>query len=434
MSNSKQNKILILMSGSIACYKVCSLISQLVKAGYQVKVAASHSALKFIGEATLEGLTGQKTYSDIFEPGSAMEHIHLERWADLILAAPASAHFINRCAVGVGDDLLTTIFLAHQFTKPFLVAPAMNTAMYLNPATQKSISTLKSYGVEILEAASGVLACGETGYGRLLEPDQLLADIEKRLKSSGKPIQGPLGLTDVNTDPNSITTVTTHPLELPLSSRADKIPKVLVTAGGTREPLDEVRFLTNRSTGQTGMKLASNLAQCGFNVTLDLAQSSSLTPETFYELHRFDDFNSLEDLLRRQLAQTSYDWIFHTAAVSDFSVEKQIGKISSDQDLTLKLKRNPKIINQLKEWSCNKNIKLVGFKLTSQLSPLEIQEKIKALVAGSQADYVVHNDTKTLMDRNQHQFHIYTSSEFQQNTSGVNGLVQYFSEKIGELK
>lgn len=395
-------RVLVLMSGSIACYKACGLLSLLVKSGYEVKVAASASALKFIGEATIEGLTGETVHSDLWEKGSAMEHIHLERWADLIIAAPASAHFINRIAHGIGDDLLTTIFLAHQFKKPFLIAPAMNTAMYLNPITQKSIEALKMTGIKILESASGVLACGETGYGKLLEPELLYEEINKALKSHHT--SGP------------------KPIEL------QQVRNILVTAGGTREPLDDVRYLTNKSTGLTGEKIAAGLAELGLNVTLDLADSSQVKTSSAYTLERFDDFASLAALLENQLTREKYDLVVHTAAVGDFTVEKTTGKLKSSEDLTLHLKRNPKLVNNLKRWSQNKNLKLIAFKLTSGASDEQVQEKVMKIMEDAQADAVIQNDVSTLSDRKKHQFLIFNKK----NITPATGVTELISEIVKE--
>jgi phosphopantothenoylcysteine decarboxylase/phosphopantothenate--cysteine ligase len=400
---SKSNvkpKILMLMSGSIACYKACTLVSTLVKNGFDVKIAASTSALRFIGEATLEGLTGHPVYSDLWHRGSAMEHIHLERWADLIIATPASAHFINRIAHGIGDDLLTTIFLAHEFKKPFLIAPAMNTAMYLNPVTQKSLTILKEYGVKILEAASGVLACGETGYGRLLEPDLIFQEVTAALKNYVS-IQTP-------------------------AVKATKAPRVLVTAGGTREAIDDVRFLTNASTGATGEKIASDLAELGFDVTLDLASSSTIRPQLHYELKNFDSFQSLENLMREQLETQHYDLVIHSAAVSDFTVDKTVGKLESDQDLTLTLKRNPKIVNQLKTWSKNKNLKVIAFKLTSKISAEQIKQKVNKILTEAHADAVIQNDAATINDRQNHIFNLYNQS----NVTSAKGATELVSQIV----
>lgn len=402
MLNSKteiQPKVLVLMSGSIACYKACGLVSMLIKAGFEVKVAASNSALKFIGEATLEGLTGNPVISDLWEKGSAMEHIHLERWADLIIAAPASAHFINRIANGIGDDLLTTLFLAHEFKKPFLIAPAMNTAMYLNPVTQISLNKLKEFGIKILEAASGVLACGETGYGKLLEPDLLFHEVQKSLTSFV---------------PRNV-----------LSRDIVTSKKILVTSGGTREAVDDVRYLTNASTGMTGEKIASTLAELGFNVTLDLAESSSVKTRSSYQVEKFDSFLSLSALLESQLKSEEFDLIIHAAAVGDFSVDKTVGKIASNEDITLQLRRNPKIVNNLKKWSKNKKMKLIAFKLTSELDDAQVLGKISKIRAESLADLVVQNDAKATLDRKNHSFQIFKEDQVLQ-ARGVDELIAAF--------
>lgn len=403
-----KSKILILMSGSIASYKVCYLISALKKKNYEVKVVASPSALKFVGEASLEGLSGNAVHSDLWQKGSAMDHIYLERWADLILAAPATAHLINRMANGIGDDLLTSLFLAHQFNKPFLLAPAMNTSMYLNPATQASIEKLKEYGLQILESASGVLACGETGYGKLLEPDLLMAEIENALKTKTEPRQKVVSSTPAS--------------------------KILVTAGGTREPLDDVRYLANVSTGRTGEGIARMLAELGFDVTLDLAQSSPVVTQDIYQLHRFDSVQSLQDLLKSQLSQDYFDSVIHSAAVGDYTLEKFDGKLDSTESLTLQLKKTPKIINQIKSWSKNTNLHLVGFKLTSKLDRSKIDQKVKKLMDESHANTVVQNDIDQLKNRSQHQFQIYTTDGSQKPAQGLHGLMEVLVPMIGGLK
>ena len=182
-----KSKVLFILTGSIACYKACQVISRLVQADCEVQVVASPAALQFVGNATFEGLTGKSTISDLYAAGNVMDHIHLMRWADLIIVAPATANYVNKIAQGVGDDLLTTLFLAHDFKKPFLLAPAMNTSMYLHPITQNSIRKLKEIGIEILETASGVLACGETGFGKLLDPELIQKEIQSRLPSAIKP-------------------------------------------------------------------------------------------------------------------------------------------------------------------------------------------------------------------------------------------------------
>ncbi len=188
---STATKVLFQLSGSIACFKACSVISALVKQGCEVQVVATPSALEFVGPATLEGLTGRSVMTSLFHQGEYMAHIHLMNWADLVILCPATANTISKLASGIGDDLISTLFLAYDFKKPYLVIPAMNTKMYLHPSTQHSLEILKSWKIEILESASGVLACGEEGIGRLLEPDQIMNAIQKRIPSLGvRPVGG----------------------------------------------------------------------------------------------------------------------------------------------------------------------------------------------------------------------------------------------------
>ena len=174
-------KILFILSGSIACYKACAVISQLVQRGHQVRSVATPAALKFVGTATLEGLTREKVGTDLFEEGAALEHIALARWADVVVLCPATAHTLNRVAAGLGDDLAGALLLAHDWTKPLVVAPAMNPAMWNHPATFASGERLRKWGARFVELGVGRTACGEVGEGRLAEPDEIVAAIEAAL-------------------------------------------------------------------------------------------------------------------------------------------------------------------------------------------------------------------------------------------------------------
>lgn len=173
-----------MLTGSIACFKACDLISQLVQKGFKVKTVASRSALQFIGPATLEGLTGEAVHTDNFEHGKMMSHIDLARWADLIIVCPATANSINSMATGAGGDMITDIFLSNNFLKPFWISPAMNTQMLAHPATQESLKKLKSWGTTILDTEAGNLACGEQGSGRLLAPQVMLEKIMAQFSST----------------------------------------------------------------------------------------------------------------------------------------------------------------------------------------------------------------------------------------------------------
>jgi len=180
MSNSKGN-ILFQLTGSIACYKACNVISKLVQEGFEVKTVCSENALKFIGKSTLEGLTHHAVYVDTFEDRSALEHIALTKWLDLAIICPATANIINKLAAGIGDDYISTVFLAFDFSKPYLIAPAMNQNMWAHPATRRSAGILKDWGVKLLGTGTGYQACGDKGAGRLLEPEAIYKEINKNL-------------------------------------------------------------------------------------------------------------------------------------------------------------------------------------------------------------------------------------------------------------
>lgn len=400
MSNSK---VLFILTGSIACYKACHVISRLVQNGCDVQVVATPAALQFVGSATLEGLSGKPVISDMYASGNVMEHIHLMRWADAVLVAPATANFINKAAQGIADDLVQTLFLAHDFTRPFLVAPAMNTSMYTHPVTQRSLKTLKDMGIQILETASGVLACGEEGWGKLLEPDLIIAKVLEELKNKSA--------TSLNEQSQSENEKSKTQTPSPLS----KI-KVLVTAGGTQEPIDTVRVISNLSSGRTGIAIAEHLAQIGFDVTL-LQSHGSMKAEHVSHRAVFTSFAILDETMRELLSKESFTHVIHTAAVSDYSVDSieiqgtkfqpmDIKKMSSDADqMSIHLKRNHKIVDRLKDYSKNKDLKVIAFKLTSHATPDERQAAVKKLFTNSKADFVVHNDlTEIDVARKTHKF------------------------------
>jgi phosphopantothenoylcysteine decarboxylase/phosphopantothenate--cysteine ligase len=171
--------IIFALTGSIACYKACSVISKLVQKNNNIQCILTKNALNFIGKSTIEGLTQNQALVDMFENKSYTKHIELSKWADIAIVCPATANIINKFASGIGDDFLTTFFLSWKIgEKPFLIFPAMNENMYLHPVTQKSIDYLKSIGVYVSQTKSGYLACGEKGAGRLLEVEEILKIIE----------------------------------------------------------------------------------------------------------------------------------------------------------------------------------------------------------------------------------------------------------------
>ena len=178
--------ILVKLSGSIACYKTCHVVSRLSQAGHDVRCAMSPAARQFVGLATLEGLSGNRVATETFEPGEWMEHIELPRWADLTLLCPATANRLNKMAAGIADDVVGNLFLTHDFAKPYLIAPAMNTRMWQHPTTQASVARLTGMGLEFVDPDSGLLACREVGAGRLADPDDIVALVLARLGERAK--------------------------------------------------------------------------------------------------------------------------------------------------------------------------------------------------------------------------------------------------------
>ena len=402
MSKSKTKNILIILTGSIACYKSCSVISKLKQKGHSLKVVLSPNSLRFIGAATIEGLTGEPPITDMYTTGHVMDHISLIRWADLILVAPATANYINKISNGIGDDLLTTLFLAHDFEKPFLIAPAMNTKMYLHPATQESITKLKKWNVEILETASGVLACGEVGSGKLLDPELIIEEVEKNL-----------GKAYING--------TAAPV-----LKAKRI-KVLITSGGTTEPIDDVRVLTNRSTGKTAATIANMLSESGLDVTY-IHSHNAVRAAVACEHRAFETFGELQKLITDQLMQKTFDYVVHAAAVGDYSIEKQNGKLdSAPEELHLTLKRNPKIVNTIKQLS--PATKLFAFKLTSGADDIKLNLKVSSLFNAAACDLVIQNDWIDVQSKN-HRYKVFDPKLNFKNVESTQNLGAFIFQKI----
>jgi phosphopantothenoylcysteine decarboxylase / phosphopantothenate---cysteine ligase len=404
---SKSKKILIGLTGSIACYKTCQLISQLTKEGHDVQIVATPSALKFVGEATLEGLSQKSVLSDSYTPGHMMDHINLARWADIFVIAPLSANHVGKFANGIADDLLSTLYLAYERQKPIYLAPAMNSVMYAHPAVQENLNRLKSFGAIIIEPTSGLLACGETGPGRMAEPEQIYEILHNQV---------------------------THPKNLAVSAQ-----NVLITYGGTQEPIDGVRAITNLSTGQTGQSLADKLSAFGYNVEA-LCSTTAPAPHEAKLLERFTSHNDLEHKIKNHLSSKSYKAVIHLAAVSDYSVDKIVAddkvitpskeiKIGTEKSLTLLLKPNSKIVNSLKSFSENKDIQVIAFKLTNTKDAIERSDAIEKLLHSPGIDIVVHNDLSTIdQTRKMHSFHIYGNHINDTEAANVQALANKLSE------
>ena len=381
-------KILFELSGSIAAWKACAVISRLAQEGHEVQTIATSAALQFIGPATLEGLTGRPVRSDMWDRGTAMDHINLVKWADLVVLCPATANTINRLAAGLADDLVGALFLAHDWEKPYLLAPAMNPAMWAHPATRVGVATLRGWGVKILPVARGRLACGDEGEGRMIEPDEILLAIRESLAHSAA---GRVTARGADTD-------AAGPVTRPTATPGRR---VLVTAGGTEEPVDGVRTLTNFSTGRTGVLLAEQLRAVGCDVTLLRSHRAAPAP-TGVRSETFVTFADLRAALVRLLGGESFDAVVHAAAVSDYSVAglrvngqplaPGAGKVGTEQDVSIQLAPNPKLVDHLRAWSRNPQLRVIAFKLTRDADATTAQAAVEKLFAHSRADAVVHND------------------------------------------
>ena len=382
-------KILFGITGSIAAYKSAYLISKLLQNDFEVKVIATENALKFIGKATLEGLTGHSVYTDSFAEGGMMDHINLVKWADLAIVCPASANTINKMANGIADNLLTSLFLAHDWTKPFLIAPAMNTLMYQHPATQSSLKKLEEWGVKILPTAEGYLACGDIGRGKLLDQDEIFEHIRAALQNRYEDLSAKL--------------------------------RILITAGATRENIDGIRFISNLSTGKTASLMADHFLIKNHNVTYLHAAGSSL-PQHKCERVEFSSFENLQDQLRTLLNQNEYDSVIHLAAVSDYSLDSVeidgekypapiTQKIDSGSDnMQMNLRKNPKLVDSIIKHSKNKNLSLVAFKFTNTTDEKLKAEAVEKLFQHSNCSLVVLNDLSDRTENDiQTNFKIYSS-------------------------
>ena len=297
--------ILIGISGGIAAYKIPELIRLLKKAGADVQVTTTKNALEFVTSLTLQTVSGHKVYSDVFAAINkhSTEHISLPDWADLMLIAPATANVLGKMAHGIADDALTTTFAAMR--KPVVIAPAMNTNMYESPATQESIRILSQWeNITMLDAASGELACGTTGKGRMQEIDSLMAAVEYALT------------------PNTL---------------AGK--HVLITAGPTQEAIDPVRYITNASTGKMGYALARACLNRGASVTLVTGPThlSLKAWQPFCSLEIVDVVSSAEMCEAAVKAFADADMAILCAAVADFTPCETADKKIKKQDLATTL-------------------------------------------------------------------------------------------------
>ena len=353
----KDKNILLGITGGIAAYKIANLASMLKKQGANVKVIMTENACQFITPMTFETLTAQKVYTDTFDRNFEfkVDHIELGKWADVFLIAPATANVIGKLANGIADDMLTTTALAMRC--PIVVSPAMNTTMFENKVVKHNIMKLRTYGMDIILPASGHLACGDTGTGKMPEPEMLLEYIKRGVYEK-KDLVG---------------------------------KKVCVSAGPTREAIDPVRYISNNSTGKMGVEIAKMAAYRGAKVSLVMGPSNVFVPDFINRI----DIKSAEDMYGEIMKiSDSQDIIIKAAAVADYTPanysDEKIKK--KDGDLSIELSRTKDILKELGERKENNPKKqfICGFSMETE----NMEENSKNKLAKKNADMIVANNVK----------------------------------------
>jgi phosphopantothenoylcysteine decarboxylase/phosphopantothenate--cysteine ligase len=373
--------VLLLVSGGIAAYKACSLTRLLRQAGLGVKVAMTDAAQHFVTPMTFQVLSENPVATDLWGEGQsrALDHIEYARWADVAVIAPATANVLAKTVHGIADDIVSTLLLAHP--GPLIVAPAMNDNMWAHPATQANLAVLRERGVEIIEPGEGFLACGVESKGRLADPEVIARRVEQTLL--GLPPRPQVDAAAAGASPASSATGDAA------ASRWHG-QRVLVTAGPTREAVDAIRYLSNRSSGAMGCALAGRLAGLGAEVTLVLGPGEVAPPDGIARLVRVTTAREMADAVAAGLERGA-DWLFMAAAVADYAPrEVAAGKVKKETrggSWSLDLVRTPDILREVvgpRRGDC----RVVGFALETEdlLARAAAKREAKAM------DWIVAND------------------------------------------
>lgn len=335
----EKKKIILGVTGSIAAYKAVFLASFLTKEGAEVYAVMTENASHFVAPLTFSTITGKECIKSLFDSTERkIRHIELVKGADVFIVAPATANFISKAAWGVADDALTTSLLVAEC--PIVLAPAMNTKMYLNAIIQENLERLLSRGFYIVEPREGKLACGELGVGKMAEPEEIISFLREILSTSFK-LKG---------------------------------KKFLVTAGPTREYLDDIRFISNRSSGKMGYSLAQEAAQMGAEVTL-ISGPVSLPPPANVKLIKVESAEEMLQACKKHFPE--HDVLIMCAAVSDYRPQvKMKGKIKKRKGIeSLPLERTPDILKELSK--IKKSQIIVGFAAESSSLISSAKKKLK---------------------------------------------------------
>ncbi len=350
----ERRRVLVAVSGGIAAYKVPELIRCLARAGHEVRCIVTAAATRFVSPLVLQTLSGSPVRSDLFDPGEESEigHVALADWAELVVLAPATAHTLARLAHGLADDLVSTVLLATR--APVLAAPAMNVQMWRHPATRENVACLRQRGVRFIGPESGPLACGWEGEGRMSEPEAIAAQVALCL--------GPRSLGGA---------------------------RVVVTAGGTREPIDSVRALTNRSSGKMGFAIAAEAARRGAETVLVAGPCALETPPG---VRRVDVETALEMRSAVLAELPAVSAVVMAAAVADFRPARPAASKIRKEDLgdaapAIELVRNPDILAEISAQPRDGRI-IVGFAAEDR----DVLETARRKLARKGCDLLVAND------------------------------------------
>jgi len=357
----QDKKIILAITGSIAAYKTPQLVRLLVNAGAEVQVIMTAAAADFVTPLALSTVSKKEVYASVSNGGQWNNHVHLGRWADVMLVAPCSANSLAKMANGFCDNMVQAVYLSA--TCPVIVAPAMDEDMWIHPATKKNIETVKSFGNEIIPVVHGELASGIIGAGRMAEPEDIVTFVDAFLEKKN------------TSGANSLKAIG---------------KKVLITAGPTYEAIDPVRFIGNFSTGKMGIALAEAFAAKGVAVDLVLGPVKETVQYALIKVHKVTSAQEMYDACHQFFPES--DYAVMSAAVADFRPEQVAGekiKKGSDDSMTLTLVKNPDILASLGKIKKENQI-LVGFALETTN---ELEHANKKLVQKN-ADMIVLNSLK----------------------------------------
>ena len=351
MKNLKDKKILLVICGGISAYKSLETIRILKKVGCELKTILTKSSKEFVTPLSITSLSQGKVYDDLFniENESEMDHINLSRWADLILVVPATANTISKLAKGSSEDLASTVILASN--KPIFLVPAMNVRMWEHPSTKENLDILKNYSYKIIGPEIGEMACGEYGEGKMTEPVHIVNRIDDYL----------------------------------FTIKKNNKLKALVTAGPTKEYIDPVRFITNKSSGKQGYELAKSLSRNGFQTTL-ISGPTNLKVNEEIKLIKVE---TAEQMFKETQKNLPVDVAIFSAAVADFKVvEKKNLKIKKKDELTIKLEKNVDILSYVSNHNSMRPKLVIGFAAETNNLENNAIEKLN----NKNCDMIIAND------------------------------------------